>query len=220
MDMSVRNTLISLYKASGRIDDALQQYLDLANTYYLLADLESARHTYEEALALSKQSATPRQWVVKILGKMADLEVQSLDFKSAVRIFEQIRNLQPQEINPRIMLIDLHLRTGQSNAAMAELEDYLKLLENARQPSRAAQFMDELLKDRPENALLQKRMVAFYLHFNQKKTAIEKLDGLAERLLGEGNKEASLAAIQSIIELDPPNLADYQRLYTQLQASS
>jgi len=220
MDMQVRNTLIGLYKTSGRVDDALGQYMDLANTYYLLADLESARHTYEEALALSKQSSTPRQWVVRILSKMADLEVQSLDFKSAVRIFEQIRSLQPQEITPRTMLIDLHLRTGQTNAALAEMEDYLKLLEGAHQPSRASQFLDELLKDRPENPIIQKSMVAFYLHLDQKKTAIEKLDGLAERLLGEGNKDASLAAIQMIIDLNPANLADYQLLYSQLKAST
>ncbi len=219
MDMSVRRNLIDLYKSSGQVDDALQQYMDLANAYYLLADLESARRTYEEALALSKQSSTPRQWVVKILNKMADLEVQSLDFKSAVRIFEQIRSLQPQDITPRVTLIDLHLRMGQSNAAMTEMEDYLKLLENARQTSKAAQFLDELLKDRPENPLLQKRMAAYYLHLDQKKTAIEKLDGLAERLLGEGNKEASLGAIQSIIDLSPQNLGDYQRLYAQLKAS-
>ncbi len=219
MDMKVRNTLIDLYKASGRVDDALAQFMDLANTYYLLADLETARKTYDQALALSKQSSTPRQWVVKILGKMADLEVQSLDFKSAVRIFEQIRSLQPQDISPRATLIDLHLRTGQLNAAAIEMEDYLKLLEGARQYAKAAQFLDELLKDRPENQSLQKRMVQFYVQHEQRKIAVEKLDGLAERLLGEGNKEASLAAIQSIIDLAPANVVDYNQLYTQLKAS-
>jgi tetratricopeptide (TPR) repeat protein len=219
MDQVVRRNLVELYKSSSQVDEALEQLLELANIHYLMADLEKTHQTYEEALALSRNSRAPRQWVIRILGKMADLEIQSLEFKSAVRIFEQIRSLQPQEIGPRATLIDLNFRLGQANQAMAELDQYLKILESSRQMDKAARFLDELLKDRPDSAALQKRMITFYLSHDQKKTAIEKLDGLAERLLGEGNKEASLAVIQAIIALNPPNALEYQRLYAQLKAA-
>ena len=219
MDQVVRRNLVELYKSSSQIDEALDQLLELANIHYLMADLEKTHRTYEEALALSRNSRAPRQWVVKILGKMADLEIQSLEFKSAVRIFEQIRSLQPQEMAPRATLIDLNFRLGQASQAMAELDEYLKILENSRQVDKAGRFLDELLKDRPESAALQKRMITFYLSHDQKKTAIEKLDGLAERLLGEGNKEASLAVVQAIIALNPSNALEYQRLYAQLKTA-
>jgi len=120
---------------------------------------------------------------------------------------------------PRATLIDLNFRLGQASQAMAELDEYLKILENSRQVDKAGRFLDELLKDRPESAALQKRMITFYLSHDQKKTAIEKLDGLAERLLGEGNKEASLAVVQAIIALNPSNALEYQRLYAQLKTA-
>ncbi|MEN6572672.1 MAG: tetratricopeptide repeat protein [Anaerolineaceae bacterium] len=220
MDASIRRSLVELFKTSGRVDEAIQELTDLANVSYLMADLENTRRTYEEALALSKNASAPRQWVVKILTKMADLDLQSLDFKSAIRIFEQIRSLQPQEIGPRISLIDLHYRLGQPDKAMGEIEDYLKILETARQPEKAARFWDEVMKDRPENTAIQKRMISYYASHNALAKAIEKLDGLAERLLGEGNKDASLGAIQSIIDLRPANIEDYRRLYDQLKASA
>lgn len=220
MDASIRRSLVELFKASGRVDEAIQELTNLANVSYLMADFEKTRRTYEDALALSKNSSSPRPWVVKILSKLADLDLQSLDFKSAARIFEQIRNLQPHEIGPRLSLIDLHYRLGQPDKAMGEIEDFLKILETARQPEKAASFWDEIMKDRPENTAIQRRMIGYYTAHNAKGKAIEKLDGLAERLLGEGNKDASLAAIQSIIDLKPTNIEDYQRLYAQLKASA
>jgi hypothetical protein len=77
-----------------------------------------------------------------------------------------------------------------------------------------------VIKDRPENTQLQKRMVSYYMSHNAKNKAIEKLDGIAEQLLGEGNKDGSLTAIQSIIDLNPANMEEYQRLYAQLKAST
>jgi tetratricopeptide (TPR) repeat protein len=220
MDMSVRRNLVELFKSSGRVDEAIQELTDLANVAYLMADLDKTRHIYEEALSLSKNSNSPRQWVVKILNKMADLELQRLDFKSAVRIYEQIRNLQPQEIGPRAALVDLHYRLGQPDRALAEIEDCLKILDTSRQPEKAVHFLDAVIKDRPENTQLQKRMVSYYMSHNAKNKAIEKLDGIAEQLLGEGNKDGSLTAIQSIIDLNPANMEEYQRLYAQLKAST
>jgi len=79
MDQVVRRNLVELYKSSSQIDEALDQLLELANIHYLMADLEKTHRTYEEALALSRNSRAPRQWVVKILGKMADLEIQALN---------------------------------------------------------------------------------------------------------------------------------------------
>lgn len=219
MDLSIRKQLIELYKASGRIDDAIQQTLDLANNHYLLAELDLARQTYENALNLSQQSASTRTWAIQILNKMADIELQSLDWKSAIRIFEQIRSIQPQEPGPRATLIDLHLRMAQTEAAMNELESYLKLLENNDQYTQAQRFMDDLLAERPDNPLLQQRLVALYTSHNELPRAIEKLDALAEKLMAEENKPAVLSTLQRIIDLKPANVVEYQKLHDQLQKS-
>lgn len=216
MDLSVRGMLIDLLKATGRLDDAIQQYIDLANVYYLLAELDLARQTYQSALSLSQQSSSTRQWAVQVLNKLADIELQSLDWKQAIRIFEQLRSLQPQEPDPRATLIDLHLQMGQTNAALSELDSYLKLMEAPENATICAHFLDTLLVDRPGEPGLQKRMMEFYVSRGQISKAIEKLDGLAEKLLKAEDKPNALATIKNIISLNPANAADYQKLYNEL----
>ena len=216
MDLSVRSTLIELDKAVGRLDDAIQQYMDLANIYYLLAELDLSRQTYQSALTLSQQSSSTRQWAIQILNKMADIELQSLDWKQAIRIFEQLRSLQPQESAPRSTLIDLHLQMGQTNAALSELDSYLKLMEAPENNGKVIHFLDQLLDERPNEAGIQKRMINFYMTRGQVDKAVEKLDALAEKLLKSEDKAGALTTINNIISLNPPNASEYQKLYNEL----
>lgn len=216
MDLSVRSMLIELDKTVGNMDDAIQQYMDLANIYYLLAELDLARQTYQSALSLSQQSSSTRQWAIQILNKLADIELQSLDWKQGIRIFEQLRSLQPQEPGPRSTLIDLHLQMGQTNSALSELDSYLKLMEAPENNGKMIHFLDGLLEDRPAESGIQKRMMEFYKSRGQTAKAVEKLDGLAERLLKSDDKAGALKTIENIVSLNPPNVAEYQKLYTEL----
>jgi len=216
MDLSVRGMLIDLLKSEGRLDDAIQQYMDLANVYYLLAELDLARQTYQSALSLSQQSSSTRQWAIQVLNKLADIELQSLDWKQAIRIFEQLRSLQPQEPGPRATLIDLHLQMGQTNMAMSELDSYLKLMEAPEEAAKSGHFIEKLLDDRPGQVGLQQRMVNFYVSHDQTDKAVEKLDSLAEKLLKGEDKINALATVKRIIALNPPNASEYQKLYTEL----
>ena len=217
MDISVRISLIDLLKSIGRIDDAIQQSIDLANVYYLLAELDLARQTYHSALALARQSSSAREWSVKILNKLADLELQSLDLKQAIKVFEQLRSLQPYEPAPRLKLIDLYFRMGLGAAAMNELDAYLKLLEGDKQSHTAEKFFDILLKERPENTDIQKRMTGYYISRGQTPKAIEKLDRLAEKQMESGQLSEALAIVQQIIGLNPPNRQDYEKLIAVLR---
>ena len=220
MDLTVRHSLINLLKSIGRNDDAIQQYMDLANIYYLLGELDQARQTYTSALSLSHQSSTARDWSIKILNKLSDIELQSLDWKEAIKVFEQLRSLQPLESSPRIMLVDLYMRLGLIPAAMNELDAYLKLLDAENQSQAAVNFLDDLLKERPENVELQKRMAGYFIARDELPKAIEKLDALAEKLLNEENLEGALSTVNQIIVLNPPNKAEYQKLYTELKSRS
>jgi tetratricopeptide (TPR) repeat protein len=218
MDLSVRSTLIELLKSIGRVDDAIQQYMDLANVYYLLAEMDITRQTYQSALALAQKSASVREWSIKILNKLADIELQSLDWKQAIKYFEQIRSLDSLDPAPRAMLIDLYIRIGLPAAAMNELDGYLRILATSQNAAKTGAFLDDLLKERPENIEFQKRLVSYYQSKNELPYAIEKLDALAEKSLSEENVDAALTTLNHIISLQPANVADYQKLYQELKA--
>jgi outer membrane protein assembly factor BamD (BamD/ComL family) len=81
-------------------------------------------------LRLAQQPGTNRQIKVEILRQMADIDLQSLDWRQAVRVFEQIRTLQPDDEEARESLIDLNFRLGQTNQAVTEIDQlYLPLVE-------------------------------------------------------------------------------------------
>ena len=92
-----------------------------------------ARKTYTTALRFVQQANADRSWNIHILQRMADIDMQRLDWKQAIRVFEQIRTLRPDDEGVRKNLIELNLRLGQPAQANAELENYLAYLQ-IRQP--------------------------------------------------------------------------------------
>ncbi len=130
MDMTVRTKLIDQLVARGQVDDAIREYLELADIYYRLAELDNARKTYTKALRFVQQTNADRSWNIHILQRMADIDMQKLDWKQAVRVFEQIRTLRPDDEGVRRNLIELNLRLGQPAQAYAELENYLAYLQS------------------------------------------------------------------------------------------
>lgn len=217
MDLSVRDMLIDLLISSNRMDEAVQQYMDIANVHYLLAELDLARGDYQKALSLSQKTVTSRNWAVQILNKLADIELQSLDLKQAIKILEQLRSLEPLDSTTRATLIDLYLRIGLPSGAMNELDGFLKLLETAGHSDRSERFLDTLLEDRPDNIDIQKRLIRYYQNKNRLPEIIEKLDALAEKCLRQENREGALATLQNLIALNPPNSNEYRRLYEELR---
>ena len=122
MDLTARTRLIDQLVARGQTDEAIKEYLELADLYYRLAELDTARKTYTTALRLVQQASADRAWNVHILQRMADIDMQRLDWKQALRVFEQIRTLRPDDDGIRKQLIDLYMRMGQQSQAQAELE--------------------------------------------------------------------------------------------------
>ncbi len=217
MDIAVREKLIEMLITADRKDDAVQQYMDMANVYYLLAELDQSKHRYQQALELSQKTSRARFWAVQILNKMADIELQSLDLKQAIRIMEQLRSIDPLEPSARSTLIDLYLRMGMASGAINELDAYLKTLESAGHAQKSEQFLDSLLNERPDNVDIQKRLIRIHQAHQKESQAIEKLDALAEKCLRQENREGALATLQNLIALDPPNCNDYRRLYDELK---
>lgn len=217
MDLIPRIRLIDQLIASSQTDDALKEYMDFADVYYALADLEKSRRTLADALRVAQQSRVDKAWQVKILHRMADIDLQSLDWRQAVRIFEQIRNLQPDDEKSRASLVDLNSRLGQDDRAQAELDNYLTYMAGKGQRERAIKFLENLVREDPSRTWTRRRLAEFYQALGRNADAISQWDALGDLLVDEGNVPGAIQAIETIMSLRPPNLAEYQRLLVQLR---
>jgi len=219
MDMIARTKLIDQLVSRGQIDEAVNEYIELADIYYRLAELDMARKTYTTALRVVQQSNASRDWNVHILQRMADIDMQRLDWRQALRIFEQIRTLRPDDEGVRRQLVELNLRLGQQPQAMSELENYLSYLESNQTQNKGVTFLEDLIKEHADQTLL-KRALAEQLHRTGRTAeAVTQLDSLGEALMEAGKRKEALEVINQIILMNPPNVEDYKVLLTQMQNS-
>jgi len=199
------------------VDDAINEYLELADIHYRLAELDLARKTYTTALRVVQQSNADRAWNVHILQRMADIDMQRLNWKQALRVFEQIRTLRPDDANIRKNLVDLNLRMGQDQQAMTELEGYITYLESKHQTEPMLQFLEELVAEHDDQPLLRRAWAEQLHRAGRTDEAVAQLDLLGETFLGVGKKREAMEVIQKIILMNPANVEDYRALLEQIR---
>ncbi len=216
MDLAARTRLIEQLVSRGQVDEAINEYLELADMYYRLAELDMARKTYTTALRFVQQANADRSWNVYILQRMADIDMQKLDWKQAIRIFEQIRTLRPDDTAIRKNLVELNLRMAQTAQAFSELENYLTYLESNRKSLDAIPFLEELVNERGDQPALRRALASLYHQAGRTADAITQLDSVGESLLNAGDKDGAVAAINQILAMNPPNADEYRRLLAQI----
>ncbi|GIV64475.1 MAG: hypothetical protein KatS3mg045_1814 [Bellilinea sp.] len=218
-DLNIRKKLIRMLIEQGRVDDALKQYLVIADFYYQLADLETARQTYLDALKLSQQSRRSRQWAYELLGHLAEIDMHRLDLRQALRFYEQMRSLQPNDPTLRTRIVVLNFRLGQDKTASLEVENFIDILEGLHQEEAAIQFVKGILLELPERFELHRKLANLYKRTHRIAEAISELDTLAEHYAEAGDYESSIRIVQEIISLNPPNRKEYEVVLDKLRKS-
>jgi tetratricopeptide (TPR) repeat protein len=217
LDVSMRSWLIELLVEQHQIEDALQQFADLADTYYQLADLEAARNTYADALILAQQNNLSKEWRVNLLHKIGDIDLQRLNWREAQNIYEQIKNLAPEDGPARATLIDLLFRLGNSKQGLLEADSYLRQLLSMRDTARAIEVLAEMVETHSSESGLVARLARLYQDTGRTAEAIAQYDRLGEMQLEAGQTSAALETIRTILALGPDDPQQYQQLLDELQ---
>ncbi len=220
VDRNTRTRLIEVLAQQDRVDEALTQYLELADLYRQLAETDAGRKALTDALRLAQRSPTERTWSLKILHSMGDIDLSRLDWRRALRVYEQIRTIDPSDEKARLNVIDLNLRLGQEDQAGKELDSYLEHLVGLGRGPAALQTLEELARDHPGKQALHARLAEAYKAAGRNADAIAQYDALGEIQLDAGQIPDAIHTIQSILDLNPPDLEGYQELLRNLQSGA
>lgn len=218
MDLETRNSLIEMLMARGKVAETIQEYIKLAETYYNLADLVMARKTYIDTFRYAQQTNSNRDIKVKLLHRIADIDMQSLDWRSAIRIFEQLRVMEPDDVKARDLLFDLNIRLGQPKQAITELDNYMSHLFSLNRTAEALEFINAKILDNQNLPSLYRRLAEIYRLLGRKEEAIRQLEISKELYLQEGNRSAAIESVAAIIALRPADPDTYHRMLADLQA--
>lgn len=216
LDLRARTNLIDQLVSQGQAENAIDEYINLADVHYRLAELDRARKTYQEALTLAQKTNVGRVWGVRILSQMADIDMQRLDWRQALLVLAQLRSLDPNDQKTRRSLVDLNIRLGQSKQAEAELDNYLSYLSGEARDAEVIDFMKEIVEESPEVSFTRRRLAQAYQQAGQADEALKQWDQVAETLVEAGDNEGAKEVIRAILMLNPPNADQYRTMLQRL----
>lgn len=213
---NVRQRVINILIQRGRIDEALEQYLQLADAYYQLAQADRARDTYEQALRLVGRSSDEEAWHVRILHRVADLDMQRLAWRDAIEDYERITRIAPEDERAHLGLLRLYARTGRRRQGVAALDRLMKRYLQTRRLTKALAVLEDLIEEEPASIPLRYRAAHLNLRAGNRDVALRHLDVLGDLQLEKGQEKEALETIQTIIDLEPPNADAYVDLFKEL----
>jgi tetratricopeptide (TPR) repeat protein len=216
MDVVIRSRLIDLLISSGEIDEALGQYVALADAYFDLAQPDKTLEKYAEALRLAPRSSNEREWRIRLLRDIAESHVRRAHWREAVEIYHQIVTVAPDDERAHLNLIDLHFRLGRANDADKETVAMLEYYHSQGEDARALALLEEAVRMEPQQMPLRARLARAYIDAGMCEEAVRELDALGELQLDAGLRKQAIATVRLIISLNPKNVEAYHRLLAQL----
>jgi len=198
----------------------LSFYLDLADVFTQLADLEGARQTYESALMLAVRNNADKSWQIQLLYRLGDLYMQRLDYRAALQTFQRLQQLDPTDEKAGTQLVDLMMRLGKVTDAQNLIDGVSREWTRIGRQEQVLEWLEELVRVRPEEALLRRKLAETYQQRGRIAEAIGQLDALGDAQVESGNIPEAILTVRSILALRPPNAEGYQELLRKLESGS
>jgi len=220
INIPARTRIIDLMAQQDRNNEALNQYLELSEIYRQMAEIDAARKALANALRLAQRTSVSREWSLRILRQMGDIDLSRLDWRRALRVYEQVRTIDTNDEEASSNVIDLNLRLGQEEQAAQELDSYLEYLVQSQRSSEALNLLEELARKHPGKQPIHARLAEAYRAAGRKADAIAQYDALGEIQLDAEQNQEAIQTIQTIIDLEPPDLEGYRELLRNLKDRS
>lgn len=217
LDMVARQSLIDQLVFRGQHEETIDEYIKMAEVYYNLANLADSRKTYTKGLRFVEQASLDERWRVKILHKIADIDVQSLNWRQGLAIYDKICTIIPNDFAANRNRIDLNFRLGESKQALIAIGSFVEVLLKENRSGEVLDFLEELTNDRPQEVIIKTLLAEQYERLGRTQDAIQRYDEAREIFENKGNIEGAVVVLKKIIALNPENAEEYQQLLENLQ---
>lgn len=217
MDVHARAKLITLLVDCDVIEEALEQYLILADSYYQLAEVDRALEQYEEALRIVTRSPERAKWEVQILQRMGDILAQRMEWERAAWAYESIVALAPHDESAYLRLVNLYFKQGRSSAALQSLDRLCRLYYKQGKVNAIPGILRDLVRTYPDEMGLRARAAEVYAAQGLTRQAIVEYTALSRLQLQAGLRDSARETLETILKLGPEQPEAYRRLLSRLQ---
>ena len=216
MDMDTRKTLIDQLMDSGQSTEAIEEIIRMAEIQYSLAELAEARKTYSLALQYIHRTGMDNQWRVRLLHRVADIDIQRLNWRQALSIYDQICKINPGDQDANIRLIDLNFRLGERSQAESRIENFVQTLLDKGQEKDVITFLEKLDAEWPNEASLKLLLSDQYFKRGRIEDTLRVLEEAIKILMDLGDRSGAAEIIQRVIILNPQDADRYRHLLSNI----
>lgn len=216
LDVEVRVNLIQLLEDEDRWEEALENYINLAETYQQLGDFDRASETFQASERLARRIDAGDPTLVRIKHFIADIHQMRLNTRSAQAVYEEILEIDNADEQSLRALIDIYYTQGNQVEAIKRLDILLGAYAKSGEIDKIIKMLENLVRINPDDAAVRQRLASMYRRRGQKKEAIEQLDALGELQLDAGLTKEAAKTIKQIISMGPDRLGEYKKLLSQL----
>ncbi len=210
-EAAARNLVaVAAYTGQPEMQGGLVKTLDFKIYLGLLSE------TYNEAFRLAPRGNPEKEWQIRILHRMADLDVQRLDWSAAIKDNEEILRISPDDERAHLALFRLYPRTGHSHLSIGALDKLIRRYLTNDKTAKALTVLEDLIESQPDSIPLRARIAQLCLNLGKRDQALQHLDILGDLQLEAGHREGAIKTIEAILALNPPNEAVYADLYREM----
>jgi tetratricopeptide (TPR) repeat protein len=216
IDQNVRSRLIDLLMSNGAVDVAMHHYVQLAEGFYQLAQVDRAVEKLNEALRVAPRANPEAEWNLKIQRRLADIHTQRLDGRRAVAALEGIYQARPMEIETVQQLTSLYFRLGAEERALNVIEDTTNRLLHTEGQTTAYRFLQHEVTQQATNPTVVKLFGTFQSEWGESDGAARSWEKAVELFVRKGDKAQAGALLRRIIALRTTNEARYRAMLEHL----
>lgn len=215
-DVGTRAKLIDLLVQQNRLEEALEQYLELGESFARVNQVGKALEKFAEGIRLATRARHSSKMLLTLRHRLAEMRARQNDFAGALSAYQEIHQHSPEDERAHFYIVDLEFRLGQTNAAMRDLEELLARYQKRNEPQKITDVLEALVQSYPAEIPLTLRLAEHYCASGELERAVNMLDALGEAQLSMGNKRVAAEVIRRIIELNPPQVEEYKKLLQQI----
>ena len=216
VDVQARTRMIELLVDEDEIEQALEHYLILADTYYQTAEVERALTVYGKALGLVSKSPNQRAWETDILYHVGDIFEQRAEWARAIAAYESIVAIAPRDVRALLGLTYLYFKQGQREIALRALDTLLDVHTTAGRTQTLLEVLQEVAQAFPEESELHARLASTCVVCGLTRQAIDEYAAVGKMQLEAGQRAEAARTIQTIIDLGPEEVDEYRHLLSRI----
>ena len=169
LNTAARQTLIGLYSRQGAPELALEQAWQLVRVEGQLADYDAAERVAQQALEMAGKLENSREWSVRILEQLNNLQVQRLDWEGALASAEKLIELDPENLGYKQERLRFRLLLGRESEAGDSLQADLAAAAQTGGLAEWRRFLRNLADELGENPVIRSALAE-----------VQRLDGHTE----------------------------------------